>query len=435
MLIVGYGLEGKSIHRYLGQHLPNVTVSIADKSLIDENKFVAKPKKVYFGNDYLQDITCFDTVFRSPGIPLKKREFESAKKKGVHISSLSNLFVSLAPGKVIGVTGTKGKSTTASLIAAFLETKFSDVRLVGNIGTPALDALDSANESTYFVAEFSSFQLEDLRYSPQIAVLLDIYPEHLDHHQDFNSYVSAKSNIFRKQQKEDLFFISETARKHIATEEIPGEWHDINVQVKGKEFFQPESLPLAVSATPENLSAAISCASACGVSSEQIHKALTCYTALPHRLEKVCSVRNITFYNDSLATIPQATINALKALSPEVTTLILGGHDRGIDYSELAEEIFNRKEEIRNLVLFPTTGRKIWQCLEEIAKNSDYELGTLPQPFDVNSMPEAVEISLRETPTNKICLLSPASSSLNLFRDYQDRAEQFKNAIEKLAQL
>ena len=173
-----------------------------------------------------------------------------------------NLFMSNAPGKVIGITGTKGKSTTASLIAAFLSTKYSDVRLVGNIGTPALDALAGANKSTFFVAEFSSFQLEDLRISPHTAVLLDIFPEHLDHHSDFESYVSAKLNILRSQRDGDLVFAAKAVEKFIKQDDAAFKGHYCRIEETevDSQILEKSNLPLAVSANRKNLRAAAAAA-------------------------------------------------------------------------------------------------------------------------------------------------------------------------------
>jgi len=202
VLILGYGREGKSVHRYLHQHYPYLKIGIADQNKIQLE--INAPAKLHWGKNYLQSLYDYDLIIRSPGIPLQLAEIQQAQILGKKISSVTKIFFSECPGLIIGVTGTLGKSTTASLIAAILSEKYPDVRLAGNIGIPMLDRLDGASKKTIFVLELSSFQLEDLDKSPQIAVLLNIVPEHLDRHQTFTAYVKAKTNIIKHQTSKDF---------------------------------------------------------------------------------------------------------------------------------------------------------------------------------------------------------------------------------------
>ena len=199
ILLLGYGREGKSTHTYLHNNHPNKSVSIADKNTAIEP--IMKPEKLYLGDNYLAHLSEFDVIVRSPGIPARTPELQKAMADGKKVTSEMNIFFDECPSVVVGITGTKGKSTTSSLITSILSQKYQDVRLVGNIGTPALDQLPKANGDSIFVAELSSYQLEDIRFSPIYAVLLGIEEEHLDHHGSFDAYKQAKRKILEYQDE------------------------------------------------------------------------------------------------------------------------------------------------------------------------------------------------------------------------------------------
>ncbi len=349
ILILGMGREGQATKKLLKKF--NIKFSTADTT-----------KKDYLGN--------YDVIIKSPGIPYLP-EIEKAKGQGKIITSATQIFFDLYKGKIIGVTGTKGKSTTASLIYAVLKAGGLDVQIVGNIGKPALQLL---NENSIVVYELSSFQLADLSSSPHIAVVTNIYQDHLDYHGSFENYKKAKENIFKYQTEKD-YLIKKSGVE--AAKEV------------AKIFKIPQ---------------------------EKINKAISEFKSLPHRLELVGEIKGIKFYNDSLATNPHATIYGLKKLGDDVQTLIAGGFDRGIDYSILGPAIDN--SEIKNLILFPTTGEKIGNAVKKDINK-----------FNVSSMKEAVKLAFEKTSPGKICLLSPASASFNMFTDYEDRGNQFKKEI------
>jgi len=408
ILILGYGAEGQSVHRWLKKFYPRLKIGIADKKR-DKN--------------YLDAIKNYDTIVRSPGIPADSPALLKASIAGKQLTSATNIFFSVCPGKIIAVTGTKGKSTTASLIQTILSTAYPDVRLVGNIGNPALNYLDGADKNTLFVIELSSYQLEDIRYSPFVAVILDIVPEHLDRYRNFETYVAAKSQIVRFQSTSDYVIFNQSHK-------IPA---GIASQSSARKIHFSLDTPLPMSNIPllgqgnlENCLAAVTATKIFLVPASAIRQAIKNFRPLPHRLEKIGRHRGIIFYNDSIATIPQATIHALNALGENVATLIAGGFDRGLDYSELGKFLVNRKG-LKNLILFPDTGDKIWRAILAAAEKQKHPLYLMK--FPVSSMKQAVNIAFAKTGKGKICLLSPAAASYNSFKNFEVRGDEFKKQV------
>lgn len=371
ILILGKGREGKSARDYLEKNFSNLTIVMLDE---------------YDSPTYLDNLDTYDTIIRSPGISPYKIHTTA------HVTTATNIFFSLVIGKTIGVTGTKGKSTTASLIAHLLSAYYTDVRLAGNIGKPMLDVLDKQSKDTIFVLELSSHQLVDIHYSPHIAVLLEVVPEHLDYYPDFATYKRAKENIYRFQKKDDILVQNEHVDASYAT-------------------------PLL--GNQKNIAAAIRVAQLLHVPDGIINRQLATFQSLPHRLERVGMYNGITFYNDSLATIPEATMHALQSI-PNVETLIAGGYDRNLMFTKLSTYL--NTHPVKNLIVFPDTGKKIAQGI--INKNITM--------FHVTTMKEAIEFAYMHTPRGTICLLSPASASYNIFKDYADRGQQFRYWVETL---
>ena len=441
-LIVGYGREGRSVRQYLRARFPSARIGLADRQGFSPEEVFDAHTELFSGDSYLSGTAAFDTVIRSPGVRIQ--EISPHLGTATHLTSATNIFFAECPGKIIGVTGTKGKSTTSSLTTAILKNVFSDVRLVGNIGAPMLDYLQDANEETRFVIELSSYQLEDLRRSPQVSILLNIVPEHLDYHGGFEAYCSAKLNIARNQMSEDVFIINQSfSLLADQTRKFPGrrvtfrEVDDESALVvvrNGAIFAQKLSseplmnvtdLPVMGPGNLQNALAAISCGVILGASPNQIRKGIEGFVPLEHRLEFVAERAGIRFYNDSLSTIPEALAHALAALGDDVETVIAGGFDRGVDMAVLGPALAASK--VKTLILFPTTGEKIWEAACATSRGREYSR------VDVQTMNDAVRTAYDFTASGKICVLSPASSSFSVFRDYRDRGDQFKDAVRRLA--
>lgn len=405
ILIAGFGREGKSVLRYIVKHYHQMDIAIADLNpeAVKDTTF-----EHYWGKDYLKDIAKFDTVIKTPGIP-PSAEFKKAK----HLTTLTNIFFEDHKGMIIGVTGTKGKSTTASLIAHILSQFKKDVRLVGNVGVPALDEIAYSTEETIFVLELSSYQLMNIHYSPDIAVLLPIYEEHLNYHRSIQNYVKAKAGITKFQTRDDYLYYYENNKytKLIAQASKA-------TKIAFRKFVG--DTPLLGEANQINAGAALAVAAHFALPGKQILGAIASFTPLPNRLESVGIYKDIEFINDSLATIPEATIHALEAFGERAETLIAGGFDRGINYSHLGPAIVNSS--VKTLILFPDTGKKIEKSLP---KNN-------LKIFHTDSMKEAVKLAYKHTSKGNLVLLSPASTSFNMFKDYEERGNAFRQAVEEL---
>lgn len=440
-LIVGFGREGRSVLEYLRARRPGARVGIADRQGRVEDSASDESVEWYLGNSYLSAAATFDTVIRSPGVSI--REVQPSLSEHAHLTSATNIFFAECPGTIVGVTGTKGKSTTSSLSAAILKQAFPDVRLVGNIGVPMLDYLHGATSETVFVVELSSYQLEDLRRSPRVAVLLNIVPEHLDYHGGFEAYCAAKCNIARHQQPGDTLVmnssfsgIARLTEPFVVRRALFREAHhqDSLVVVRDGEIvvrrgedeilMKVSELPVKGPGNLQNALAAVTVGVTLGMSLEQIRDGIASFIPLEHRLEFVAERAGIQFYNDSLSTIPEAMAHALVALGEEVETIIAGGFDRGVDMTAVGPALATSN--VKNLILFPTTGEKIWLAAKAAAPSKEYFR------VDVSSMEEAVQAAYDYTSPGKICVMSPASSSFSVFRDYRERGEKFKDAVRSM---
>lgn len=421
ILIVGKGIEGQAVEKYLKKHLTNAAINIVDQK---------------DGANYLDRQKDFDIAIKSPGV--------KSELLKIPYTTATNIFMSNAKGKIIGITGTKGKSTTTTLIYKMLQSQNFDTYLGGNIGQSPLDFIDKLSDGSWTVLEMSSYQLSDLKIGPHVAVVLMISQEHLDYHGTQEKYIDAKRNILRFQSEKDFAVINkdylisnesdiQTLAKvyKISRErrvdngcfvEEGAIW--FSQDNKKEKIIDIEKSKLIGKHNLENVCAASCAAILAGVSIKNIAETLGEFKGLEHRLEFVGIKNEILFYNDSLSTIPEAAIEAMEAL-PDAETLIAGGHDRGIDYSILAN--YFSKGQIKTLILFPPSGERIW---EEICKKISE--GNRPEKFDVTTMEQAVRIAAVETTPGKTCLLSPASASFGIFKDYKDRGDQFKKEVEKL---
>jgi len=442
--ILGLGMEGRDLVQFLLAKGAKITVfdkkpeAELDFSGIDKERITLSTGERYLDSG----LTDFDYVFRSPGVYRYIPEIVEAEGRGATISSAITLFFELCPGKIIGVTGTKGKGTTSSLIYEILKNAGKDAYLAGNIGVPYLELLPKLTAESLVVLEISSFQLIDMESSPHIAVVLNITQDHLDWHKDLDEYIAAKKNIVKHQTDTDFAIIS-------ADYEIPESFSSLtkakvfffsrNKKVKGaysldgniylstdKEVLLGEAQELLLRGEHnlENVTAAAAVGGVLGTPPQTIWKAVISFKGLEHRLELVGRAKGITFYNDSFATGPQPTIAAIKSFN-EPLTVILGGSEKGLDYADLGEEISKAKN-IVSIILIGQVAPKIKVALQAARyKGKLVDMGKA-------SMDKIVGEAILNTPQGGVILLSPAAASFDMFKNYKDRGKKFKSAVGAL---
>jgi UDP-N-acetylmuramoylalanine--D-glutamate ligase len=435
LAVLGFGMEGQSTYRFLRSLFPDKVLAIADaKSIFNESDekspfyedFKEGLVRDYTGNDYVQRLAEgeWSLVFKSPGIPLKQIDTWVEKQR---ITSQAELFTRLLRERIIGITGTKGKSTTAQLVMLALKASGLDAITVGNMGKPVLDTLLEDNGQRLYVFEMSSHMLETMTVSPGMAVLLNVYEEHLDHYRSYDGYVQAKLNILRFQKPGDKAVLTEQASSFA---EGMGEAERFLVHEDSGSYPLPfghgnvDSLSerkLAGKHNFVNIVASLAVTALCGVKDlTEAKSAVTEFQGLEHRMEFVGVYRGIRFYNDSISTIPQASICAAESIR-DLETLIIGGLDRGIDYRPLFDYLI--KATVSNIIGLPQTGHKMVLDLQKAVLVNPKGL------YMANDMSEAVEIAYRVTASGKACVLSPAAASYGFYKDFQERGTIFKNMV------
>ena len=414
--ILGFGKEGKSTYAYIRKYLPSQPLTIADlHPIADELSNV----ELIIGEDY-QKLDDFDVVIKSPGIvleqPLKKECLESQ----------TNLFLRYYGEQTIGITGTKGKSTTSSLLYHILKENNVKCVLLGNIGKPAFDALDQIDEETRIVYELSCHQLEYVRYAPHIGVLLNIHEEHLDHYGTYEKYIQAKENIWRMQKAEDLLVCEKTLiQADMCAKVISASMEDAQADIYAQKdqlrlleetlVLNPEQTPLLGHHNRYDIGVDLYIAHMLGISYEASLQALASFEPLPHRLQYVGYYHHLHWYDDSISTICETTIQALQSLD-HIDTLLLGGMDRGIDYTPLSDYL--NAHPLAHVILMYDSG-------EVLAKQ-------LSIPFiKVKDLQEAVEVAKRVAQPQGSVLLSPAAASYGFFRNFEDRGDHFQAYLKQ----
>ncbi|MCX6281762.1 MAG: UDP-N-acetylmuramoyl-L-alanine--D-glutamate ligase [Bacteroidetes bacterium] len=441
--ILGFGREGQSTYSLIRQVLPDQLLLIADQSdEISKHPLLSNDNHIEFhtGKKYLDVLGKCELVMKSPGVRINHLDPVFPPEK---VFSQTSLFMERYGRQIIGITGTKGKSTTASLIHHIFKLAGKDSCLVGNIGSPAFHFTSLIGENTLIVFELSSHQLEYIEASPHVAVLLNLFQEHLDAYASFEKYQQAKLNIALYQRKDDFLVYhssDELLASHIRVKEIAAHLFPFSLSAQNKPgiflkgntvFFSDGHTDTAVWEADQkrylkgehnlkNIMAAIGVCCLTGISNDEIREGILTFKGLEHRLEYVGEYRQIHFYNDSIATIPEATIEAVKSL-PNVDTLILGGFDRGIDYSGLAA--FLKLSGVRTLVLAGAAGKRIGECMASGPPHQQ----TI---FYINRFDALKEIVFRETRPGFACLLSPAAASYDEFANFEERGKRFRELVK-----
>jgi len=460
--LLGLGIENLALARYL--LTTGASVTIRDRRPESElstrlGELRQSGVDLQLGPDYLAHLERYDELYRSPGLPLFEPALIAARQAGVRIISAIGLFLALCPVPIVGVTGSKGKGTTASLAFQILqqdrEEKGGRVWLGGNIGVAPFSFLDQIGPRDLVVLELSSFQLEDVERSPAVAVVTNITPEHLapsdpnnpNYHRSLADYVAAKANILAHQGADGLAVLNadnETCRALAG--HAPGRvcWFSLRAEVEGcfvanrgqgrRIYLRRDGRETALCPTSavqlrgehnlQNICAAAAAAIGAGAEPDAIHDAVTAFQGLEHRLEFVREVDGIKYYDDSFATTPEAGSVALRAFQ-EPVVLIAGGADKGSDYRPLAEAVLTGN--VRAIILIGVTAPAIRRTIEETAREMRRPLPLLVE--GPGTMPEIVTAARSHAREGDVILLSTACASFGLFRNYKERGDLFKQAV------
>jgi len=424
--IAGYGAEGKANYRYFSTR--GHTVTIVDERASSSE--MPDDADHLLGEGVFNDLNDYDLVVRTAGLAPHRITTNSK------IWSATNEFFANCPAPIIGVTGTKGKGTTASLIASILKKAGRTVHLVGNIGTPALDVLDYVAAEDIVVYELSSFQLWDIEQSPHIAVVLMIEQDHMDVHANMDEYVAAKRNIVKWQSSADVVVYNQenshsvaiamsSAAERIAVpsdEFVSVAWDSF--WYGDQEICPTSTLKLAGAHNLDNACAAIAAVWNYTQNTKAIAAGLAAFDGLPHRLKHVRNVRNISYYDDSIATTPGSAIAAIRAFeAPKV--LILGGSHKGASFDELARVASSGN--VRAAILIGEEAPRLKRSFETYAPDVTlHELGRN------TTMKQIVEAARDAAQKGDVVVMSPACASFGMFENYADRGAQFVAAVRAL---
>jgi len=425
--IAGYGIEGRANYDYWNMESNELTI-VDERDSLDD---LPEGAKTILGPGAFSELKEFDMVLRTAGLSPSKIQTDGI------IWTSTNEFFAKCPAKIIGVTGTKGKGTTSSLIAAMLREAGKTVHLVGNIGLAALTVLDTIQPDDIVVFEMSSFQLWDLDKSPNVAVITPIHADHLDVHENFDDYVAAKANIVRFQSDQDIVIANadnETAQSIALTSfakqlsyPTGNAGHVVNEKffVGETEICTIAELKIPGKHNIENTCAALTAAWHFSQDVAAMTRAIATFKGLPHRIKFVRELDGVEYYDDSYSSAPSASIAAIRSfVEPKI--LILGGYDKGIDFRNLANEIESR-DSIKKILLIGQTRTQLASSLRDAGvESSRFEV------IDSTDFSQIVTHAKDSAAPGDVVLLSPACASFGMFKNFADRGEQFIQLVESL---
>lgn len=445
--IIGLGVSNLPLLDYMYENKAKVTVfderdiESISKEVMD--KITNYGFKFYLGKNCLENLNGFDIIFRSPSCLPTRAELQKEEQRGAIVTTEIEMLMKMCPCKIIGVTGSDGKTTTTSLIYAILKNSGYNTFLGGNIGTPLFTKLNKMTPEDIVVLELSSFQLMGMDISPDIAVITNITPNHLNIHKDYEEYIEAKKNIFKYQNEDGILILNydnEITKK--CEKEANGkviffshkEKLDDGFIVDGKiikecedkirkHIFNGDDAILRGSHNLENIATAFA-ATKTLVSVEDASKAIKEFKPVEHRIEFIKEIDNVKWYNDSASSSPTRTLSGLNAFDEDII-LIAGGYDKNLDYEPLAKPIV---EKVKGLILIGQTAGKIFDSvkkeLEEQNKNLDI--------YMCENLGETVTLAKKISKPGSVVLFSPASASFDMFKDFADRGNKFKKLVNNI---
>lgn len=430
--IVGYDLEGKSSYQYFAAQGHEICIR-------DQNSSVSVPSGVpaVLGGDYLNGLDEFDLIVRTAGLHPAKILAKNPDV-GAKITTQVNEFMQACPTtNIIGVTGTKGKGTTSTLIAQILQSDNKQVFIGGNIGVPPLSFISEVKRESWIVLELSSFQLTDLKISPHIAACLMMVPEHLNWHINMDEYISSKQQLFVHQKPDDIaiYFSKNKTSQHVAEVspglkipyfEAPGaEVVNNYITIDGHKICSTHELKLIGKHNWENVCAAITATWQITHNLDAMRSVLKTFAGLPHRIELVREVNGIRYYNDSFASGLTATIAAMESIQGN-KIVIIGGYDRGLNIDPFIEYCRNHRENFKHLLIIGQSATRLETALEEAG------ITNYTQAHDLKNMSDILNKANEIAVTGDSVILSPGFASFDMFKNFEDRGLKFKQAVSNL---
>lgn len=429
--IIGLGVSNLPLLDYLYNLGCKDVVLFNDKEIsVDVSKY---GYQVYEGNGYLDHLVGFDIIFRAPGCLPSQEELVREKERGAYITTEVEEVLKLSPAKTIGVTGSDGKTTTTTLIDLVLRSNGYKTYLGGNIGVPLFTKIGEMTKDDVVVLELSSFQLMDMDVSPDIAVITNISPNHLDKHKDYQEYIDAKKCIFKNNDNGILVlnhdneitskFTSSREIRYFSRYEETNAFYVMNGMIcyKGKEVFDTKKLHIRGVHNHENICACMS-AVIDMVDMEKSFQAISEFKGVEHRLEFVREVDGVKWYNDSVSSSPTRTIAGLNSYSERIV-LIAGGYDKNLDYTPLARPILDK---VSKLILFGATKNKIYDAVMKEKSSEDIEI------YVEDGLDEVIARAREVAVPGEVVLFSPASASFDMFKNFADRGDKFKEKVRSL---
>ena len=445
--IIGLGVSNLPLLDYL--YANNAKVKVFDEKEIDSipvevmDKITKYSMEFSFGQNSLSELKGFDLIFRSPSCLPTKEELVEEENRGALITTEIELLMEMCPCKIIGVTGSDGKTTTTTLISEIIKNAGYNCHVGGNIGIPLFTKLNEIMPEDIVVLELSSFQLMGMQVSPQIAVMTNVTPNHLNIHKDYEEYIDAKKNIFKYQNEDGILVLNydnEITRRcareakgnvifYSGKEKLEnGYIVDENVikecdEKIRKHILNTSDLIIRGQHNFENICAAIA-ATKTLVPIDEAIKTIKEFKGVEHRIELVRKINEVKWYNDSASSSPTRTLSGLNAFDEEII-LIAGGYDKNLDYTPLAKPIINK---VKALILIGQTSDKIFKAVKE-------ELDVQNKNLDIyqcDTLEQTVELAKGIAKPGQIVLFSPASASFDMFKNFADRGSKFKNLVNNL---
>ena len=445
--IIGLGVSNLPLLDYMYEKNAKVTVFDEKEEKDIEKNILEKLKNYKFdyflGKNCFENLKGFDIIFRSPSFLPTRKELVEEEKRGAIITSEIEMLMKLTPATIIGVTGSDGKTTTTSLIYSILKNAGYNTYLGGNIGIPLFTKLNEMKPNDIVVLELSSFQLMGMDVSPHIGVITNITPNHLNIHKDYEEYIDAKKNIFKYQNENDYIILNydnditrkcakEAKSKVIffsGKEKLENGFIVDNKIIKKCEdgirthILDCKDVLLRGEHNFENIATAIAATSSL-VDIDKSIDAIKEFKAVEHRLEYVRTIDDVKWYNDSVSSSPTRTIAGLKSFDEDIV-LIAGGYDKNLDYTPIAKPIL---EKVKTLILLGQTSGKIFDAVKEEEEKENKSIDI----FMVNTLEEAVNLARKQAKVGEIVLFSPASASFDMFKNFADRGNKFKDLVNKL---